>query len=131
MKQAAGPERDPALRLQLYGDGYVSFALVHPQHFAVMFDDFHGNSSEREAITGAMAYQTLHSAIQACQEAKLMQKGDSNELAQIAWALVHGLAKLAIGGRLQLGKEDGAVLKFTERATTVLFHGLLAPESKM
>lgn len=111
-------------RLRLSGRGYVQFALSHPQHFAVMFDAprrFDLYPETRAA--GERAFGTLVRYIEGCQEEGTLPRGDWKPLALLAWTMVHGVAKLAVGGRLPF---SGAaqVLQFTDVATGALRLGM-------
>jgi AcrR family transcriptional regulator len=112
-------------RLRLSGRGYVQFALSFPQHFAVMFDAprrFDLYPQTRAA--GERAFGTLLHYIEGCQAEGLLPKGDARSLALLAWSMVHGIAKLAIGGHLPWrGITD--VLNFTDMATRALPHGMM------
>jgi Tetracyclin repressor-like, C-terminal domain len=48
-----------------------------------------------------------------CQAAEQLPPGDTQELALLAWSMVHGIAKLAITGRLPYSSRP-AILKFAE-----------------
>ncbi len=85
------------------GIAYVRFATTHPSHYRVMF----GGHVDREAgdeelhTEGAAAFQALVDAIVAQQKEGLVRPDDPNELALFVWATVHGIAMLAIDGRIQ------------------------------
>lgn len=103
--EAARAGEDPVARYQAGGVGYVAFALAHPAHFRVMFgpvdpgEGVHPSASAR----GAAAFQHLVDSITACQRAGAMPPGDPMEIALASWSLVHGIATLAIEGRLMPG----------------------------
>jgi hypothetical protein len=48
-----------------------------------------------------------------CQDAERLPKADSHKMALLAFTMVHGMAKLAITGRLSLSSET-EVLNFAE-----------------
>jgi len=110
-------------RLRASGRGYVEFALAHPQHFAVMFEPAEGcavNPQSQEE--GERAFTTLVGYVKACQAEHLLPPGDPLPYALLAWSLVHGVAKLAISGRLPL--PPAGVLDFTDAATAALTLGI-------
>ena len=126
MVKAAGSASGAMERFRLSGRGYVEFALRYPQHFAVMFDapwprDPHHQCHGRRA-SGRL--RTLVGYVEACQA-----RGDScrretpGHFALLAWSMVHGVAKLAISGRLPMTKAAD-VLNFTDTATGALTRGL-------
>ncbi len=111
-------------RFRASGRGYVEFALNHPQHFAVMFDlprGFAGNPQLQQA--GERAFATLVGYVEACQAEKILPPGEALPFALLAWSMVHGVAKLAISGRLPLEAPEG-VLEFADAATAALTRGI-------
>lgn len=103
MKRSASRGGSALDRLKLSGKGYVDFALRWPQHILVMFDlpEFHEKYPEY-AAAGDQAFQTLMGFIVESQRAGELPEGDPLSLALMAWSTVHGVAKLAISGRLPL-----------------------------
>jgi hypothetical protein len=98
---AGSPERARE-RLKQAGLAYVRFALRRPQHFAIMFDapNFTANRHPESADASARAFGTLVNLVEASQEEGSLPRGDALQLALLAWSTVHGIAKLAIAGRL-------------------------------
>ena len=124
MTKAAQPGFNALDRLHLSGRGYVQFALSHPQHFAVMFDAPGGFDSYPETrAAGERAFGTLVRYIRDCQGEGCLPKGDWSPLALLAWSMVHGVAKLALSGRLPFSKA-ARVLQFTDMATEALRLGM-------
>ena len=108
-------------QLVLCGCAYVEFALRWPRHFQVMFDLPTAQDDEHciEDLAGNSAFRVLLDAIVATQQAGELPAGDSMPIAWTAWALVHGIAKLAIGGNLPLSQR--ATMDFTRKAAESLF----------
>jgi len=124
MLRAAAAGSSPLERLQLSGRGYVQFALRHPQHFTVMFDaPWHFAAYQETHTAGEQAFGTLVGYIRECQAAGCLPKGDCQPLALLAWSMVHGIAKLALGGRLPLSG-TAQVLQFTDLATEAIRLGM-------
>jgi AcrR family transcriptional regulator len=114
MLEAAKPETDAIRRLKCAGSAYIAFALRRPEHFTVMFDAPISTRTNPEAAeAGERAFGTLVSLVKNCQEAEQLPPGDTQELALLAWSMVHGIAKLAITGRLPYSSRP-AILKFAE-----------------
>ena len=114
-------------RLELCGRAYVNFALRWPGHFTAMFDlaPQRGEGrlqADNRASAGDLAFQTLVGFIAQCQNEKVFPEGDPLPFALMAWSVVHGIAKLAVSGRLSSKKEE--VLDFTSKATAALIRGL-------
>ena len=91
---------------ELMGVAYVRFAVAHPAHYRVMFGAYrHLCDKDPELRADAEgAFRVLVDAIAALQQAGLVRQDDPVQQAEFVWALVHGLAMLAIDG--QLGPES-------------------------
>jgi AcrR family transcriptional regulator len=123
MQTAMAKGRSGAERLNLAGRGYVQFALQSPQHLLVMFEGPQPADPQPEHTSAAQrAFQTLLDAIVAVQAEGGLPQGDPQGLAIVAWSGVHGLAKLAIGGRLPFDAKE--TLRFADYLTQVLAQGL-------
>jgi AcrR family transcriptional regulator len=113
MLRGAKSGSDSLDRLKRAGLAYVAFALRRPEHFAVMFDA--PGTAKAEHVDSAPAaeksFATLLTFVRCCQEEGQLPAGDPGELALFAWALVHGVAKLATAGRLPHRSKAG-ILKF-------------------
>lgn len=114
MNEAAARKSDVLERLKYAGLGYVTFALRRPEHFTVMFD---APVSKRKhpdsAAAGEESFATLLGFVKGCQDAGRLPPGDLRQMALLAWTMVHGIAKLAITGRLPL-QSNSEVLRFAE-----------------
>lgn len=124
MQKTLAPGKTPIEQLELCGCGYVDFALGWPNHLQVMFDlapapHTHGQSHDP---VGENAFLILLNCIKAAQATGDLPAGDPMLLALTAWSLVHGIAKLAIGGNLQLDRK--ATIAFTHKAARTLFGGM-------
>jgi len=112
--KASASEPDPLSRLKQAGLAYVSFALGHPEHFTVMFEAPPSMPPRPEAANAAKrAFSTLVGFVQECQEQKQLPPGDPTKFALLAWSWVHGIAKLAITGRLPY-RSKAKILQFAE-----------------
>jgi len=84
------------------GTAYVRFAVGSPSHYRVMFGGFveaeqHDPALEAE---GRGAFQALVDALVALQRDGVVRDDDVELMARHVWALVHGIAMLAIDGQL-------------------------------
>lgn len=114
MLEAAGQLPDALDRLKQAGLAYISFALRRPEHFAVMFDAPFSKRTHPEAADAAeRAFSVLVGLVTECQERRQLTSGTPLELALLAWSMVHGIAKLAITGRLPY-RSKPEILKFAE-----------------
>jgi AcrR family transcriptional regulator len=122
MLDAAESQPTALDRLKRAGWAYVAFALRRPEHFTVMFDAPVSKlqDPEREAATecekaSKEAFGTLVNLIGLCQSEGQLPAGDSLARTLVAWSMVHGIAKLAIAGRLPF-RSRAEVLRFTASA---------------
>jgi AcrR family transcriptional regulator len=105
------------------GVAYVRFAVAHPSHYRVMFGadiredgaDINEAANAELAQEGAGSFQVLVDAITALQEQDLARRDDPQQMALFVWAAVHGVAMLAIDGRL--GRQASAIESLTDYAT--------------
>lgn len=85
------------------GEAYVRFAMSNPWHYRVMFGggfELDGSDPELNA-EGAGAFQALVDALLEQQARGLVRKDEPHTQAQFVWAVVHGIAMLAIDGSLE------------------------------
>ncbi len=114
MLEAAGKESNGVDRLKHAGLAYISFALRRPEHFTVMFDaPFPKQTHPEAADASERAFSVLVSLVRGCVEKKQLISGDPLDLALLAWSMVHGIAKLAITGRLPY-RSKTEILKFAK-----------------
>jgi AcrR family transcriptional regulator len=85
------------------GEAYVRFAVENPSHYRVMFGaSILGTAADPELEReGAAAFQALVDAIVEQQRDALIVNDHPMQLALYIWSLVHGIAMLAIDGRLE------------------------------
>ncbi len=114
MTAAAQRHSIPLARLKHAGLAYVSFALRRPQHFTVMFDAPTSKQQRPDAAEAARrAFAALVGFVQECQKQNQLPPGDPLDYALLAWTWVHGIAKLAITGRLPY-RSKARILRFAE-----------------
>jgi AcrR family transcriptional regulator len=81
---------------------YIRFAVANPSHYRVMFGGFVKGHPDPELVEEATgAFQALVDAIAALQQAGTFRGDDPRQLARVIWALVHGVAMLAIDGQIE------------------------------
>jgi AcrR family transcriptional regulator len=102
------------------GEAYVRFALAHPSHYRVMFGaararDIFDVEHVELAQEGPGAFQVLVDAITELQSQGLARRDDPRQMALFVWAATHGVAMLAIDGRLS--DDSSAVDDLTRYAT--------------
>lgn len=106
------------------GAAYVRFALANPSYYRVMFGGFLDAAHQRDAaasdvaVEGAAAFQILVDAIVEMQRDGIVRADDPVVLARFIWAIVHGIAMLAIDGLLP-GDDSAELTRFAiERLRT-------------
>jgi AcrR family transcriptional regulator len=98
------------------GIAYVRFAITHPSHYRVMFGANISHAADAElAREGGGAFQVLVDALTVLQEQNRARRDDPRQMALYVWSTVHGVAMLAIDGRL--GQERGAIDHLTKYTT--------------
>lgn len=65
------------------------------------------------AAAGEESFATLVHFVKNCQDVGRLRSGDLLQIALLAWTMVHGIAKLAITGRLPF-RSRSEVLRFAE-----------------
>ena len=94
------------------GIAYVTFAVTHPAHYRVMFGRFvESCSKDPEFVLQARsAFQVLLDSVIEQQQSGLVRRDDPLIVARFIWAIVHGIAMLAIDGQLRGQDERGDAL---------------------
>jgi AcrR family transcriptional regulator len=111
MTKAAEEHLTPRDRLKQAGLAYIAFALRRPEHFTVMFDaPLPAQEHPDAARASKHSFSVLLDLVQACQDKK-ESSHDPLPFALLAWSMVHGIAKLAITGRLPY-RSRAKVLEF-------------------
>jgi AcrR family transcriptional regulator len=108
---------------QAMGVAYVRFAAANPAHYRVMFGRFVDSQPcdpELAAEAGG-AFQALVDAVAALQRGGMVRGDDPVLVARFVWAVVHGVAMLAIDGQLP---EPGAVEELMRYALERLGTGI-------
>jgi AcrR family transcriptional regulator len=107
---------------QAMGEAYVRFAVENPSHYRVMFgaDLALAEPDPELEAEGAASFQVLVDALIELERAALIRPDPAQELARYVWAIVHGIAMLAIDGRLarQNAGVDSVVRFSLERLRT-------------
>ena len=116
--------RGPAAS-QAMGVAYVRFAVANPSHYRVMFGRFvdpQPREPELAAEAGG-AFQALVDAVAALQHDGIVRGDDTVLVARFVWAVVHGVAMLALDGQLP---EPGGVEELMRYALERLGTGIRA-----
>lgn len=121
----SGGRNDAAFRAM--GVSYIRFAVSNPSHYRVMFGGFVAQPTHDPelAAEGETAFIALVNALAALQREGVMRDDDTLLMAQHVWALVHGIAMLAIDGQLR----DPHALDDLVRYALERLHGGIARRS--
>ncbi len=108
------------------GRAYIQFAVNHPSHYRVMFGgSLRGSDMPTPDPDGTGdAFGTLVHALEALQRAGVVRDDPPMQLALYVWAVVHGVAMLAIDGVL---KPPADIVALTTLAIERLRTGIEAP----
>lgn len=116
MREAGERQSNALDKLKQSGLAYVAFAVRRPEHFTVMFEaPVCANKDPEYLQASTEAFNTLVAHIKDCQKGGQLPAGNTLERTLYAWAVVHGIAKLAIAGRLPF-RTNAALLKFAKFA---------------
>ena len=98
--------------LRAMGEAYVHFALVHPQRFRLMFGG--QISIAKHPRLREVALKTFEGLSEAL-SSRVPEAHGAKDSSIAAWALVHGLAQLLLGGRIsgaaKRGRDDAAFVR--------------------
>ncbi len=116
---------EPLRQLQASGVAYVQFAIAYPSYYRVMFSAFQPGDAKSPELNeaGLGAFGVLVEVIASGQAVGQVRPGEPQQLAWVAWSVVHGLAMLLIERQLPL-MDEASVVAFAELATQSLVEGL-------
>ena len=103
---------------------YIRFARANPSHYQTMFSGALTGGTEDPALQqhGEAAFNVLLDAIRRGQAKGRVRAGDPLELAEITWALSHGIATLGMAQRLRCAPSRLEALAV--RGWTILYEGM-------
>ena len=118
--------RPAAARLGAAGTAYMTFALTYRAHFEVMWrNDLLRREDAGLHAAGEATFAQLMYAVQAAQAEGWAAGAEQRTVAYLAWAAVHGLAVLWLGGPLQT-QEDRPFDAVAEAVSDLLNTSLAA-----
>ena len=103
---------------------YMKFARSHPSHYQTMFSGVLTDLKRYPELHqhGQAAFNVLLDAIRRGQTSGRIRAGDPVEIAEITWAMSHGIATLGMAN--QLPRAPAALDAVAVRAWTMLDQGL-------
>jgi AcrR family transcriptional regulator len=110
------------------GRAYVQFALDNPSHYRVMFGVWTSRDEDTALrAAGARAFQLLVDALTSLQRDGVVRRNEpAAQVALYVWAAVHGVAMLAMDGRLPGG--PGGVRDVIDYAVRRIGSGIFVTE---
>jgi len=119
--------RDPVMQLREAGLTYVTLAVDHPELTNLMFGGILKADQDPELQTACDdAFGALMFIVENGQKAGIYKDRETNDLALTAWAAVHGLAMLIIGGKLtEATKLEIPLENLTDTVGELLLFGML------
>jgi AcrR family transcriptional regulator len=118
---------DFASRLTAMALAYVRFSARHAAYFEVMFGpQTDAAESDPHKDAGRKAFDLLAETIREGQVSGDVRSGDSEQLALVAWSLVHGISAL----RLQTSDDEGELTKFACEALRSGLQARTAPRGR-
>jgi AcrR family transcriptional regulator len=103
---------------------YARFARTYPSHYQTMFSGALAGATRDPELQrcGEAAFTVLLDAIRRGQAQGRIRSGDPLELAEVTWALSHGLATLGMAN--QLPSTPSALDDLAVRGWTILYEGM-------
>ena len=103
LEAAALPVLDPLERLREIGRAYVRFGIEYPEAYQLMFALRQTHPDDYPDLRAAelRSWTPLSTAVQAAIDSGEIS-GDSEEVAHLCWAGVHGIVSLHLAGKLVL-----------------------------
>jgi AcrR family transcriptional regulator len=117
---------DSLEKLEAIGVAYVKFGVDRPTHYRVMFGSRKEQQTEYPSLAKAanIAFSILEGAIARGQIKGAIRSGYTQQLAWVAWSLVHGLVMLLINGQLPIFKSEDVEM-LASLVTRTLVEGLV------
>ncbi|WP_437998952.1 TetR/AcrR family transcriptional regulator [Sorangium sp. So ce185] len=106
---AAESTADPIERIVALGAAYVRFGMQNPVHYRLMFMQrfdfvFDQRKEQQQPMVGS--FDVLQKAVASAMDAGAIERGDVERHSQVVWALVHGIASLALANGGRFGPDD-------------------------
>jgi len=122
----ARAKADAADPMPAMAAAYAQFARAHPSHYQTMFSGALTDAERYPELQqcGEAAFTVLVEAIRSGQTRRRIRKGNPVELAEIIWAMSHGIATLGMARQLTTAPDK--LEEFAVTAWQMLDQGLAA-----
>lgn len=121
---------DPLQRLRLGAAIYLDFAVTQPHYYKIMFQLEDQALTDASTARGEMqqrAFAFMRNAVQeATERGCLAIEVDGDVMAYAMWATIHGVASLALSGRLSRLPKDKHT-RLYESAVEAILRGFQTP----
>jgi len=125
----AAHEDDPRARVARLGEAYVDFAIAHGDHFRLMFLRPLRDAAPELDRAARASFAVLEEAVADAHARGLLRDGlPPRQVVATAWALVHGVASLVVGG--QLSPSARTLRPHLATATAIFESGAFVPRKK-
>lgn len=117
LQHAGALTEDPQARARAMGVAYVLFATRNPSHFRVMVSRTFAHHAKHAELarTAALAFQLVRDTLMSAVDKRALSRVPPEQIIYGSWALVHGLAFLAIDGHLgPLGSDEARLGPFVQ-----------------
>lgn len=122
-EEAVAHEGSALENLHRLACAYVDFSLRFPGHFAVLFEPPPEILEQRPSEPAQRnAFGVLIRCVERAQEEGSLPEGDPMAFTLPLWAVVHGIARLAMAGLLRMPRKQ--LLDFTRRASVHMLRGM-------
>jgi AcrR family transcriptional regulator len=118
---------DPRARLLAASDQYRRFALENALDYRFIFMSAAAEIHRGEPpVAGppTSTFRFLVDRVRECMDARVLAKGDAEQVALVIWAHVHGLASLRLSGHFSAIGDDDAFAAFYRGSVERLLQGL-------
>jgi AcrR family transcriptional regulator len=99
LQTAARSTAKPSQRLEALGRAYIWFGIQNPVYYRLMFMQRADLLFQRRAgqtQPPIESFKILQQAVQEALDAGVLRRGDAETYSHVLWALVHGIASLAV-----------------------------------
>jgi AcrR family transcriptional regulator len=112
-RAAAEHPSSPRDSARAMGTAYVLFAATHPSHFRVMVSRTLAHHARFSSLaeSATLAFKLVRDTLMSSLSSEEAARAPPEQLIYGAWALVHGLAFLAIDGHLGAASYDAVTLR--------------------
>ena len=107
------------------GREYIGYIIAHPQFFDLMWGDKGQRALESDAIElKSSGFYVVVDQVSSWREAQGLTGLDPLDVATKLWALVHGLASLALNGHIERFNQGVDIYQLLEEFTRTFLAGL-------